>query len=43
MQPALGRIKLPVTDVPHVNLPQHGIGFSHPLQETYGTDPKDHR
>jgi len=43
MQPTLSRIKLPVSDVPHVNLPQHGISFSHPLQDTYGTHPKDHR
>jgi len=29
--------------VAHVNLPQQRIGFSHALQDTYGTDPKHHR
>jgi len=43
MQPALSWVKLSVTDVPEVYLSQQGIGFSHALQDPYGTDPKHHR
>jgi hypothetical protein len=43
MQSTLGGVKLPVTDVAHVNLPQKGIGFPDALQDTHGADPIDHR
>jgi hypothetical protein len=43
MQPALGWVKLSVTDVPQIDLAQQGIRFSHALQDPYGTDPKNHR
>ena len=43
MQSAFRRVKRPVTDMSHVNLPQERIRFAHALQDTCGTDPKNHR
>ena len=37
---ALCGIKSPVSHVPHIDLPQHWIGFAHALQNCDSTKPK---
>jgi hypothetical protein len=37
---AFGRVERAITDVPHVNLPQHRVCFPHSLQNRNGSQPE---
>jgi hypothetical protein len=41
--PAFGRIPLAVSQVTNINLPEQWIGFAHPAQDSYHSEPECRR